>query len=570
MDDREKRLNILARVPRLARMDHRFFLNEQGKDVRVEALPRKDRRRLKVAGQRITRIYIDVLTSISKSGPGYEADKILRQLAIEYTHRYESSGVYNQPTSFNYFEPFCDIKLISGTNAPYAMPAQEVDNLFGLSDFIDFLTTPETPDPEARILQELDDGVVHHYNVAGAVTDFTFLSPAGREFVVASFSIVRRGGSLHWYMVAGELLSDEDWEDEEKRGAVLETDAEVTPHKALFIADASKHSGNTAGPPLCLSGVQKARKTVASGEMELGSMNHISRCLSIEHENIFMSITDDPAIFSHVQNRYERLDRQFKMNERIAQAAAVWALAEAMLQLPKYFAHRLAVPKAAATMGRRRAPNLSPKAAHGDGERFQYVPSIALIDGNKPVIRQLDVPYYKLETEGYWQHLERSEFGRDRHGGKIQGKTWISEDIDWRSRSVEEKTIYIKSSVAQARLRSDEFLKGMTLLKDTDSESRPDGVVYVLRCLTMRDEVYKVGWTSGTAEDRARELSAATGVPTSFTVVGSWVHKLPAALEAGVHARLAPYRLSDQREFFQVSYGVIRDAIEREIERSTP
>jgi hypothetical protein len=89
-----------------------------------------------------------------------------------------------------------------------------------------------------------------------------------------------------------------------------------------------------------------------------------------------------------------------------------------------------------------------------------------------------------------------------------------------------------------------------------------------MRCVAMKDEVYKIGWTSGSAEQRAKELSAATGVPLSFVVVHSWQHPDPKALESGVHAILNPYRLSEGREFFRLEYPKLKELIESEIART--
>jgi hypothetical protein len=83
----------------------------------------------------------------------------------------------------------------------------------------------------------------------------------------------------------------------------------------------------------------------------------------------------------------------------------------------------------------------------------------------------------------------------------------------------------------------------------------------------MKDEVYKVGWTSGTAAERARELSSATGVPSSFVVVEAWTHIDPEALEKSIHAMLSPYRVNDARESFQANYSTIKQVIVTEIAR---
>jgi hypothetical protein len=86
--------------------------------------------------------------------------------------------------------------------------------------------------------------------------------------------------------------------------------------------------------------------------------------------------------------------------------------------------------------------------------------------------------------------------------------------------------------------------------------------LYILRCSVMESEVYKVGWTSGTAESRAMQLSSETGVPVAFVVARSWAHANARALEAEAHAMLAPYRINDRREFFRAPLQVLEEIIE--------
>jgi hypothetical protein len=63
----------------------------------------------------------------------------------------------------------------------------------------------------------------------------------------------------------------------------------------------------------------------------------------------------------------------------------------------------------------------------------------------------------------------------------------------------------------------------------------------------------KIGVTTDTAANRAKQLSAATASPTPFHVV---YHKFVSDCndaEARVHAALADRRVNDGREFFEVS-----------------
>ena len=93
--------------------------------------------------------------------------------------------------------------------------------------------------------------------------------------------------------------------------------------------------------------------------------------------------------------------------------------------------------------------------------------------------------------------------------------------------------------------------------------------MYVLRCVVMENDIYKVGWTSRTARERASELSSSSGVPKSFIVVDSWQHTDPEGLEKNIHAMLDPYRVNDRREFFNAPYQTIKKIIELELQKLT-
>src|ERR1019366_9050628 len=129
----------------------------------------------------------------------------------------------------------------------------------------------------------------------------------------------------------------------------------------------------------------------------------------------------------------------------------------------------------------------------------------------------------RLQTEGYWRRILTDSYGRDREGNQSQGRTWVKATNKWRARRDQPRTVYIKSSVAAAKIQVSDYLEAV---QRADADKKPSseqiGVLYVMRCLAMQEEVYKVGWTSNSAEQRARELSSATGVPVSFAVVDAW------------------------------------------------
>jgi hypothetical protein len=74
--------------------------------------------------------------------------------------------------------------------------------------------------------------------------------------------------------------------------------------------------------------------------------------------------------------------------------------------------------------------------------------------------------------------------------------------------------------------------------------------------------LFKVGYTTRSPEDRARELSSHTGNPVHYLVVESWLVSNGKAIEKIVHEKLGKFRLSGNREFFRVDYATLRTIID--------
>ena len=88
------------------------------------------------------------------------------------------------------------------------------------------------------------------------------------------------------------------------------------------------------------------------------------------------------------------------------------------------------------------------------------------------------------------------------------------------------------------------------------------GWVYVLVNPSMPG-VVKVGMTTGTPERRARELSAATGVPRPFSVASAVRVRDPRGVEAAAHRALDARRVNRRREFFRASPAEAERAVRR-------
>lgn len=566
MNNRNKRLNNLNKIPDIAGMDHRFFLNESGNLVSHEGMTRNQRRLLRIEAKKIFAQYISICKKIQSSGVGFPVDKIIRSMALEYTNRYASSGINNQPISFNYFEPFCEIKLIKDSFAPYVSILPEVNHLFSSSDFFDFLTSNDSAGFELSDLLNIPESRTFNFTNNGNIDELSFFDASGREYVISGFSIVRRGNSVHWFLVAGEQLTSEEWE-------ILSEDVPnidikyVTPWKRLFLEECIKSSDGTIGKPIKLDGTEFSIRTVVAGEFDVINKKHISRSIFKETENMYHVYCDDPdVIISDSQKETESIIDN--LMDRISQADILWNIAESFFQIFQYFEMRVTIPKNLLQEGKL----LSLKGKGGKGLKADYVVVEAIsVENNSAepsVIRRIKMPVYSIETEGHWRRLKFGQRGKDRDGQPVDGKTWVSRSSPWRNANRRDGVVYIKDCLAIAKARVNEIYSNVNDDNEVNNLNLTGmGELYVLRCSLMEGEVYKVGWTSGTAKDRAKEISSATGVPMSFVVVESWRHDKPKELEVEVHAQLLPYRINNKREFFRLDFDNLRKIIIKTINR---
>ncbi len=561
--NRNKRLQELMKVPAVAALDAHMLHDETGVNPAYRHLKRSERRKLSAKAKKLAERYARHMENLLKSGSRYPVDQLIRQLAIEYNHRYASSGLMTQPVSFNYFEPFCQIRLFPETFAPYVSISPETDHLFSIPDFFDFITSRNADGLSLKNLYDLPEGETHNFTQNGDIHDFTYLTPGGREFYVSGFSIIRHGDSINWFVLGGELMSEEEWK--EISDSIPQVDfSNVSPFKQRFLRDnASLEDG--PGAPLPLEGTERAIRTIFAGETDLRTEKHLERCYMTEHTNTFSVVSDDPDVF-RFEGEKNRDEIIYSMMERIEAASVMWSLAEGFFHLFSYFKFRLTVAEAAEQEKKPRKPKV-PSTKMGVGGRFNYVKALEFSSKPSHVMMSYTPPRLPVETEGFWRRLPNRGWGVDRLGAPVQGRTWVNASNEWRERRDLHKTIYIKSTIQAAQTQIIDYLNASSQIAKR-SQAGKENVLYVLRCVLMKDEIYKVGWTSGTADQRAKELSSATGVPSAFVVVADWYHENAGELEVSVHAALAPYRLNASREFFQVNYETLKKIIEAQIARS--
>jgi len=88
-----------------------------------------------------------------------------------------------------------------------------------------------------------------------------------------------------------------------------------------------------------------------------------------------------------------------------------------------------------------------------------------------------------------------------------------------------------------------------------------DSWVYVLSNPTVPN-MLKIGYTKNLPEERAKQLSNATGVALPYKVEWAFHCFDGFGLEQEVHHKLESYRVNNNREFFQVTLDEAKETIE--------
>ena len=89
-----------------------------------------------------------------------------------------------------------------------------------------------------------------------------------------------------------------------------------------------------------------------------------------------------------------------------------------------------------------------------------------------------------------------------------------------------------------------------------------EGYIYILLNRAFQNDHYKIGMTTKTSEERARELSAATGIPRDFEVLYEQRVTDCKRAECLLHRKLHQYRSGSTREFFQIPLKIAIKALD--------
>ena len=89
-----------------------------------------------------------------------------------------------------------------------------------------------------------------------------------------------------------------------------------------------------------------------------------------------------------------------------------------------------------------------------------------------------------------------------------------------------------------------------------------NGWIYILSNRTMPG-LFKIGHTKNNPEDRAKEISRATGVPIPFEIEWAFNCYDSDMLEKEIHRALDSFRYTSNKEFFEISLNEAKETIRK-------
>jgi hypothetical protein len=490
------------------------------------------------------------------NGVGFYIDGILREFLLEYNGRNFKHGLRSMPASFNAMEAFyqfaqdlCIFKLYP-----------EKEHLFSSLQFLDYATSPNSPDDVREVLQSIEDSVIYSYNIINSPEDITFSTNDGIEYAIGGSTIIRHGTEVCVLLLAGQKtdLTERTRELAElPKGNYFPGKELITPAEDL-VREAVPLLGNK----------QFWQKLVLS-RFDLETATFDVRYVLTDAGDHFRIETDDTSIFRQGIPPYDVLpefeEEAKRQTNNIKRYDTLFELCKTALYLPLFFeehvddirieSHSTKFLKRIKKKGGHKKKTKYLSAA----ERITHRPVSVLYlpEYQHPTRTIHKAPDIKIEVSGFWKKLAPDQLGTDKHGDPIHGRTWIEKTLIWSESTREPGTLFAKNHVPNQATTS-----------RTDTLDK--GYIYVMRSAAHNKDIFKIGLTRRSSDIRSDELSRATGVPDKFLVVQEWEVSDCVKAEMLIHQALDQYRINPDREFFKVSYKIINKVIEEIINQLEP
>ena len=486
----------------------------------------------------------DIVYCQLNSGADLISDKNIRYYQMEYNDRFWNYGPTSFSTSLNIVEPFMAYNVDNGCFELL----EEEDYLFSLFDFINFITSSKFDSSKISIEESFIEDLIYHYNVSSPLKELSFKTNNNREFFVGGISLVRRKNEVSVILYCGEKI-DED----EIRQCLQDNDTskmKINPNKKDLGLKIDEVKGTEFVP---FEGNDDLWFTVSGTNIDIEAKTIDFRYMARDLNNIFQVTSDN--VSHHLDEKEE-----FKSEDSFKSYKHSMELLEDSSSLTEFAMHCMYLPYWTELMEENitqvdyktnlekifKGPINRRKYKNVQSQFKLYTKPVFIIESeNVEIKRSQDLPEtgFVIETSGYWRKLQIDEVGEDKKGKEIIGKTWVA--------------------------RSDSYVANS--FRPTKAEYEPEfsgensGYIYIQRTAAMEEDIFKIGLTRNSVEQRAKQLSN-TSAADKFLVLAKFASKDCVVAEKTLHKKLNDYRINPKREYFrlniQKAYKIVSKTIE--------
>jgi hypothetical protein len=504
----------------------------------------KDKLKAQYAGmtrgqKRIAKKWGDTVWAIEAgmqfNGSNLKMADSLREFVMEYNSRIRDLGWSYLPSSFNVIEAFMDIVSFPGV----VRLQREEEYIVPTAPFWEFVTKPQRLANPDSALRSIREACVYSYDFE-EIEDITFSSADDKNFLLSGVSLIRHEDEVTFLIEAGKKVgpSTEFPENFYDSGKNYRPELKL-PDKVFLnpIRDNEDYQ----------------RILIAYRLNFQDQMEGVKYVLE-DYGSSYMIYTNDPWVIEDIiaKEGVDTLPETVtNMLNEIEIHNPLFQLCHELITLPLFIEDNVENVRTEQIQSELKDFNKKTKGKLLEclppRERI-FIRNITRVRGDQnqsgPDAITIQTPEFEFETAGYWKTIDPEATGEGKKGEPVRGRTWIKKKLDWRKK-VEESFLVLKKSG-----------------KNINFSGEHGGYIYVLHSASQHKDIFKIGRTKRRPEQRAAELSQATGVATPFLVVRDWWFDDCVSAEKLIHEALDKYRVNESREHFQCSYQEIHAVIE--------
>ncbi|MEE2635490.1 MAG: GIY-YIG nuclease family protein [Pseudomonadota bacterium] len=474
------------------------------------------------------------------NGPGFYIDRKVREFVLEYNNRVFSGYGSQQPVSFQVLREFVEpddealvLKILREKH--YSLDPNYV---------LEHLTDPS----EQRLsgdLYQLEESLIYMVSMPGGYDD---LQLAGLDdFGLFGWAFVRHGDEVSVFALGAKTSPTRDAE------AVPVEQANIDPRKPFLRDGIGATIDNNLDEFFDRS---ELYPVMLMSKIDLSRGNTVVRYVLTEKRQSFDVVTDSREMYTDLatNNGQINLEQVSNLFERSWNVLSEYGPAFALMnELPHTVIgvedvddFRVVRTPTDIHLDKGSTEVRRMKKVLHPSEVPNFIDVGTLVRPNRSATAaDVNTEDFCVEQHGYWKQLRPDQSGVGKNGDEVIGKTWVTVTETW-----------------QETFGSSPPENADTVTLKTGKYAEEKGEIYVMRSAQHPKDVFKIGYTTKTADERARQLESTSGQPDQFAVVNSWKVKQPRRVEGIVHEHLARYRINPRREFFKLKYAKIQSAID--------